>query len=765
MNLKFSSITFLQFEFEIGLRRRHFASAHQFSEKKADPFQPYRRCGVRFYSMYSTRTRRTALTREQALSVVNDIVSNRLTSFHLVPFKEFRSSHQGALMKSKQYEQYHVLCHENSKFHAGWFVCPFVLTHHCPVNKGVLPLDTKKGGTNRFGNHWRTHEKLPVKSEPVQQMLDGRCREVISRSAAMAVILDLRPLSFAEEHEGIATFAESVFKAGQTIPYGVSVNRKSYLPTRTAVNTALTNLVKKWREKFSVHLKSSLMSLGGAVSVDSVTLKIQNRHFLDFTVHHLTIAEGRTVLERPSFTIKDSTILFLESPDVASGQNMRSCIDENLRAYYGVDFNSMQKQFTIVTDGAAAMARMANSSVSLRIAPRDQKWMRCYVHVLQKSMQSVFESCSDDPLLNKISSDFKFVKRIVEDSKRFGWNKDLPSGYRLIQDVETRFGTVFLVCDRFLKSASKVWGVILRHNRDIARESYEALEKIDDSTGAIAGFPCLQAVVDAFKPVQECIVDFQASNVPTLHKILPSLQFCMTELSQIESGSLVASDEGILYRPSVYSMRLSGLMKLELQRIEVHDLWLVSCYLHPFLRDMEFWNDPSQREQFKVRGEKLLRTMCSDLKSASSRESEHGVEIHSIQPNGEGSAVTDYEELQRPFKRAKFSLKNHVVVKGQATRNSDEVTRYKSTELSQFGLDPETFLSNPFSVLHFWHSRKSMYPSIFKIAVRVFATPASSCSSERVFSIMKKLVTPDRATISTEHISQIIIGRSLSAYK
>ena len=28
---KFSSITFLQFEFEIGLRRRHFASAHRLS--------------------------------------------------------------------------------------------------------------------------------------------------------------------------------------------------------------------------------------------------------------------------------------------------------------------------------------------------------------------------------------------------------------------------------------------------------------------------------------------------------------------------------------------------------------------------------------------------------------------------------------------------------------------------------------------------------------------------------------------------------------
>ena len=207
----------------------------------------------------------------------------------------------------------------------------------------------------------------------------------------------------------------------------------------------------------------------------------------------------------------------------------------------------------------------------------------------------------------------------------------------------------------------------------------------------------------------------------------------MSELSKIESVSVIASDEGILYRPSVYSMQLSGLMKSELQRVEVHDLWLTSSNLHPFLRDMEFWNDPSQREQFKVRGENLLLAMCSEATSGSSRENELGMEIHSIQPNDEGSAVIDCEQRQHPFKRAKFSLKSHVFVKGQASKNSDDVTSYKSTELSHFGLDHESFLSNPFSVLHFCHSHKSMYSSIFKIAVRVFATSASSCSSERVF--------------------------------
>ena len=93
------------------------------------------------------------------------------------------------------------------------------------------------------------------------------------------------------------------------------------------------------------------------------------------------------------------------------------------------------------------MARMANSSVSTRVCARDEKWMRCYVHVLQNCTKSAFSVCADDSSMLKIEFDFKSVKRIVEDSKRYGWNNYLPVGYRLIQDVDTRFGTFFLVTE------------------------------------------------------------------------------------------------------------------------------------------------------------------------------------------------------------------------------------------------------------------------------------------------------------------------------
>ena len=86
-----------------------------------------------------------------------------------------------------------------------------------------------------------------------------------------------------------------------------------------------------------------LLTSGDAVSIDGVTLEVQGRHFLDFTLHQMHIRKGKTVLERPTFSIISSTVVFVERPDVASGSNKRAIFDENLFSLYRVDFNSIQK--------------------------------------------------------------------------------------------------------------------------------------------------------------------------------------------------------------------------------------------------------------------------------------------------------------------------------------------------------------------------------------------------------------------------------------
>ncbi len=74
-----------------------------------------------------------------------------------------------------------------------------------------------------------------------------------------------------------------------------------------------------------------------------------------------------------------------------------------------------------------------------------------------------------------ILEDFKNVKRTMEDSKRYGLNSYFQHGFRLLQDVETRFSAVYLVLERFLKFMMDVRNIILSENKNGEHISFESL--------------------------------------------------------------------------------------------------------------------------------------------------------------------------------------------------------------------------------------------------------------------------------------------------
>ena len=115
--------------------------------------------GVDFQSTdTSTRTTRSRLSGTEDFEVAQRIIEEESTQYHCISFKKFRTSHQGLLMKSKQCEKCLVLCRANNLFLAGWMLCPYIFKGNCASSRGMFPISTKKGGTNRFGFRMRTHE-------------------------------------------------------------------------------------------------------------------------------------------------------------------------------------------------------------------------------------------------------------------------------------------------------------------------------------------------------------------------------------------------------------------------------------------------------------------------------------------------------------------------------------------------------------------------------------------------------------------------------
>ena len=119
--------------------------------------------------------------------------------------------------------------------------------------------------------------------------------------------------------------------------------------------SSLSKLIEEKEKSFSQFFREHLVTMGDAITVDGVLLKNQNRHFYDFTLHHVNAVKGKTVLDPPQFCIKSSTALFVEGLEVPSASNLRERLSDALSSSYGVDFDSVQKTFRVVTEGAAVM--------------------------------------------------------------------------------------------------------------------------------------------------------------------------------------------------------------------------------------------------------------------------------------------------------------------------------------------------------------------------------------------------------------------------
>ena len=109
------------------------------------------------------------------------------------------------------------------------------------------------------------------------------------------------------------------------------------------------------------------------------------------------------------FNIKAITMFLTEIPSVSNAANVRKHPIQCLIAFYGTDFHSMWKTFTVLTDAAPVMENISNTSISTRHRHWDLTWMRYHVHVLQNCIKLSFWRYFDKRILRTISADLSLL--------------------------------------------------------------------------------------------------------------------------------------------------------------------------------------------------------------------------------------------------------------------------------------------------------------------------------------------------------------------
>ncbi len=157
------------------------------------------------------------------------------------------------------------------------------------------------------------------------------------------------------------------------------------------------------------------------------------------------------------------------------------------------------------------------------------------------------------------------------------------------------------------------------------------------------------------------------------------------------------------------------------EKILIHDLYLAANLLHPLICDFSFVSDASKRSNYLERAKVYVRWELSRLRNDASADTEERPDQDNTPPSTatEGAAKFSMTELYG----------KHGVSLRRALQRQDELASVDN--LSDL---EETFLSSDeLEIVYYWKRRSSMYPDLYKVALRIFATPASSCQSERMF--------------------------------
>lgn len=681
-------------------------------------------------------------TLDKAVETINKIINGDDTGYIIIPWKTFSKNWKN---RAKVFCEFDILCLKNTRQHVGWAVCRHVVPGLCSVKNGTKRYNPKVGNS-QFHRHIDFHNREEEAESKVLVCVPREDRKTLYEAAAKVFSLDNKSLNFCDNKSGMTAFASALVEIGQSYAQGSVIDVKDLLPSSETVRTAVIKLSEKYDNEFKLELPS-ILAAGGSVSCDGVKLESNGNKYFDFVINYLK-CERQSIKEGGGFKWKICTrLIFLaQHTGSESAENIRATIQRDLLKTTGFNLSDFEKNFTFVTDCAAVMAKTFGASVSPRRIPFNERWIGCISHQINTTMKNVMESGPINS--SEILKNFLLVKSIVATCKQSNINSQLPEGFRLIQDVSTRFGSSYDVVCRFLKSFQQLQGIVKAGSGDTFDKIQNYIDQLQvDGTDASSSFPALEAIKFVFAPLRHAQTELEASSRPTLMKVIPLLEDVKGKLICLSSGIISPTT---LEAPHEMVQLLAKHTLTQLNEIVYHDLWCAACFLHPGLKTFNFCSR-SVASNCRALGEALVRKIVSGTS-----------ESHPLGEERQGTFSNT--SLQQPISgvggtvgTSSWNLSMKMSFLTSCNQSSDEVSDYVSIVLNESDIK---LLQNDDGIITFWLNRRSTFPKLHAFALRVFITFASSTASERDFSELKLSVPNGSSRLKDDVINAKLKVRS-----
>jgi zinc finger BED domain-containing protein 1 (E3 SUMO-protein ligase ZBED1) len=461
----------------------------------------------------------------------------------------------------------------------------------------------------------------------------------------------------------------------------------------------------------------------------------------------------------PNFEIKD---VMLEINYVPSPHSSEVVANELYKCIK--NWNLESRVISITTDNGSNMVSMF-PLLNRKSGCENIQRLPCTAHTIQlaigKGLAPAEILVARAKRLIRFFQYQKQVERLEQVQRKLGYVDIM----RCIQDVSTRWNSSYYAWDRlfFLKDA------IIQLQADLCtstdRESKKNGSKLKRILLSDEEWDLLDQLVDLLMPFENATREFSGNTYITLSRTIPTIKERIFDLAaevpsnaeeefpnentvfetEIEIQPINFDDDEVISNITKKSISIknpldtTGVLEKVKQNIYnaliyywniPSNLGLMAALLDPRYKNLDFLEIDDEKEQIIQK----LRNEIGEVEVPGPEILDNPAPSQDI----DSSIRSQKEYRQRRQKKIKKAVTNVVI--------SDEVTNYLSLPLALETEDP----------LNWWKIRSQNFPKLAKFARKYLAIPATSVSSERLFSDAGNLISAKRTNLDTKLVGQML---------
>ena len=399
--------------------------------------------------------------------------------------------------------------------------------------------------------------------------------------------------------------------------------------------------------------------------------------------------------------LRSYTLTTYPFPEQHTGDNIVEKLKEVV-GEYEIDDNSI---FAIVHDQGSNFQRAG------RLLEADKQWnsLNCAAHCLQLC---VIEGLGINAIAQALAAAKALVKhfhhsaRATEELRKKQESMNQPT-HKLVNECKTRWNSTFYMCQSLLQNRWPVSAVIA--DESVTRVEHRRLDLSN------AQWELLGDLVKILHPLEIGTTHLCSESTSSISSILPVL-FGILKHLEVKEGD---STNIRRFKMSVESQIKS---RWDLNDIASSDIKVIAAALDPRYKALKFLS---------------VEKIC-EVKTKI-RHKIQNLQIDSDSSNSES-------QVQPSMKKKALDILFGPEENDTSVRLEDEVDLYFSETCT-----PRN--SNP---LVWWKANSLRYPRLSKLVKPLFAIPATSTSSERLFSVAGLTVTRLRSSLSRDNVNALI---------